>query len=419
MKTFHLCLLFALCAFGALAAFSQVPCNVSLLSAVDAPTFIWSTGGNASWCGQTADSHDGQDAARSGIITHNQETHLTTRIIGPGNLSFWWRASSESGFDILRLSVDGSEIDRISGETGWRFRALPLTSGSHLVEWRYIKDSTESRGADAGWVDEVSLACSYEVSPNFVSFPPTGGNRTLNVSAPPGCHWTAEVIFADNWVELVGEAGNGNGVVTVSVGETDSCFSRQATVQIRGDTGGSTSMSLRQDGKLAQYTISPPSAFFTAGGGNPTGRGHSSQPETGSAVLTAEAPCAWTAESQAPWITLTSPSSGSGSASMTYRITGNPICEERVGILVIAGRTFTVTQDARTQPGAIYIDCTRPANGADGSPDRPFPLIVPAVEAACDGDTLRLLPCNYPETFSLTKPLRLEAPGGTVNIGRP
>ena len=55
--------------------------------------------------------------------------------------------------------------------------------------------------------------------------------------------------------------------------------------------------------------------------------------------------CAWTAVSQADWITVTAGAAGSGNGTVSLTVAANT-GPQRVGIVLIAGLTFTVTQAA-------------------------------------------------------------------------
>ncbi|MBI2947476.1 MAG: immunoglobulin domain-containing protein, partial [Verrucomicrobia bacterium] len=117
----------------------------------------WSTGGNADWVSQTAVTHDTVDAAASGGISHSQSSWMETSVYGPGAFSFWWKVSSESSYDYLRLIVDGRERESISGDVNWTQRTLNLDAGRHTVRWAYTKDHSVVSGADKGYVDQVEF----------------------------------------------------------------------------------------------------------------------------------------------------------------------------------------------------------------------------------------------------------------------
>ncbi|MBK8039227.1 MAG: hypothetical protein IPK22_19150 [Verrucomicrobiaceae bacterium] len=130
--------------------------GLGLPAALDTLGRTYTLGGNGNWSGQTSTTHDTVDAAQSGAIGHNQETWFETSVTGPGDLSFWWKVSSESGFDYLEFYIDGVlQSGRISGTQDWLQKNHTLAAGSHTLRWRYMKDGSAVSGSDAGWVDEV------------------------------------------------------------------------------------------------------------------------------------------------------------------------------------------------------------------------------------------------------------------------
>ncbi|MEW6070925.1 MAG: hypothetical protein AB1485_09930, partial [Candidatus Thermoplasmatota archaeon] len=108
--------------------------------------------------GQTSTYYYGGDAAQSGAITHNQNTYIQTTVKSTkgGTLTFYWKVSSESGYDFLRFYIDGTEQSgKISGTTSWAQKSFNIASGSHTLKWAYTKDGSVSSGSDCGWVDKV------------------------------------------------------------------------------------------------------------------------------------------------------------------------------------------------------------------------------------------------------------------------
>ena len=145
------------------AAFAQVglcpayvpPAPVALDIALDNSQLTWITSGDGSWFGQTITAHDGEDAAKSGDISHDQESVLQTTLVGPGTLGFHWKVSSETGYDFLRFYIDGSQQASRSGNVDWEAQSYDIPSGSHTVQWKYTKDGSVDRSQDAGWVDRI------------------------------------------------------------------------------------------------------------------------------------------------------------------------------------------------------------------------------------------------------------------------
>jgi len=133
---------------------SQPPSGNSLSDAMET-SFSFTTGGDADWFSQTTMFYNDSDAAQSGIISHNQESWMQTTVSGAGNISFFWKVSSENGYDLLEFYVDGSLQNSISGSGDWQQINHKISPSSHNLKWRYAKDWSVSEGDDAGWVDEL------------------------------------------------------------------------------------------------------------------------------------------------------------------------------------------------------------------------------------------------------------------------
>ena len=117
----------------------------------------FTTGGSADWFAQTTTSYYDGDAARSPDISHSQDSWMQTTVSGAGTVKFYWKVSSEEDFDFLEFYIDGSLQQKISGlEDDWERQTYMIsTSGSHTLEWRYVKDGSGDSGSDCGWVDKV------------------------------------------------------------------------------------------------------------------------------------------------------------------------------------------------------------------------------------------------------------------------
>ena len=140
----------------------------TLPTALDNTSVSFTTGGSASWFPQTDTSHDGVDAARSGLISDNQSSWMKATVSGSGTFSFWWRVSSEGNYDFLTLYVDGYRSRRISGSTSWAQVTLALTgSGTHTVQWTYSKDYSYSYNSDCGWVDQGTWGSGATLAPVY------------------------------------------------------------------------------------------------------------------------------------------------------------------------------------------------------------------------------------------------------------
>jgi hypothetical protein len=132
--------------------------NGALLGeATDATHLQWSTSPEAPWSRVISSSHDGEDAARSPDTSDDTVTWIETQVVGPGTISFWWRASTEPTYDQLTFYDNSRPLRYIDGETEWRFEIIPVTAGAHTLRWTYEKDDVTSAGSDHVWLDQVAF----------------------------------------------------------------------------------------------------------------------------------------------------------------------------------------------------------------------------------------------------------------------
>lgn len=125
----------------------------------DFAAFPWSFSGNAPWIIDTAEAHHGTFSARGGSITHNQSTtlHISFDVAQEGDLSFFYKVSSEANYDYLEFWVNGTRLDRWAGEVPWTEYVHTLVPGSYDIEWTYRKDGSVSNGSDTGWIDLITF----------------------------------------------------------------------------------------------------------------------------------------------------------------------------------------------------------------------------------------------------------------------
>ena len=130
------------------------------------------TEGTNIWQLETGTTHDGVDSARSPSIKNNQTGYFETEVTAPAGgetVTFWWKVSSEEGFDFLRFLADGALVEEISGEEDWTLVSYSIPAGeTETLRWEYVKDASVSEGGDAGYIDELIFA-SEDLLPVFTS----------------------------------------------------------------------------------------------------------------------------------------------------------------------------------------------------------------------------------------------------------
>ena len=88
-----------------------------------------------------------------------------------GEVSFWYKVSSEANYDYLEFYVDGSLRAEWAGEVGWAEHTTTVTGGNHTFRWNYDKDWSVSDGQDCGWIDDVTFPGGASPTPLCVPAP--------------------------------------------------------------------------------------------------------------------------------------------------------------------------------------------------------------------------------------------------------
>jgi len=122
----------------------------------DFTSYAWNMTGNQPWQINTS-PQEGTYCAKSGSISHNQSSSMSVTLNGleAGQISFYYKVSSESGYDYLRFYIDGQEKGEWSGTQGWTEVSYATTAGDHTFRWTYSKDINTTDGSDCGWVDYI------------------------------------------------------------------------------------------------------------------------------------------------------------------------------------------------------------------------------------------------------------------------
>jgi glucuronoarabinoxylan endo-1,4-beta-xylanase len=124
----------------------------------DFSSFNWKFSGDASWFITSSQSNSGPYSARAGGIEDDESSTLMLELdCVAGNISFFRKVSSESGFDCLKFYIDGTERGIWSGRIDWDEVTFPVTAGRRTFEWTYSKDSSVSDGDDTAWIDDITF----------------------------------------------------------------------------------------------------------------------------------------------------------------------------------------------------------------------------------------------------------------------
>jgi hypothetical protein len=220
-----------------------------------------------------------------------------------------WSASSQSAW-----------ISIVSGAGG---------SGAGQVSFDVLANSGPARNgtltiAGQAFTVRQSSGCALTIQPQSQSFGPEEASGTIDVGGGTGCAWTAD--SSQGWVRVTsGASGSGSGTVRFTVERNDGA-ARSASILVAGHV-----FAVQQGAAACSYSLDSSGSTFGPEGG------------TSSIRLTTGPACQWTAMPSEPWVELTSPASGTGAATVGFKVGANKEAA-RSATLTIAGVVHTISQ---------------------------------------------------------------------------
>jgi hypothetical protein len=190
-------------------------------------------------------------------------------------------------------------------------------------------------------VTQPGLSCTYTLSQTSYTCASSNANTyntIVNVTAPTGCSWVANVASGSSWLST-SSSGNGNGSISITVQANTSATSRTGTIDVNGQT-----FTVIQPGISCTYTLSQTSYSCP---------NSSTNTYSGIVNVAAASGCSWTASVTAGSSWLSTTSSGNGNGSINVTVQSNTTATSRTGTIDVNGQTLTVTQPG-TGGGCTY-----------------------------------------------------------------
>jgi hypothetical protein len=224
--------------------------------------------------------------------------------------------------------------------------ASPSDAATVSGEGAYTAGASVQIGAtaNAGWTF-TAWSDGNSQNPRMVSVPAGGTNYIANFVSQSTNSSMATITVLANPTDGGTVTGGGTFAVgssqsisaTANSGWTFTSWSDSGneTHNVTVPSGGATYTATFTAAAACTYTLNAASITLAAKGGSKT-----------VSVKVKGTGCDWTAESNDPFITITSGSSGSGNGKVVYSVPGNTNTTALMGTMTIAGETFTVNQAA-------------------------------------------------------------------------
>ena len=228
-----------------------------------------------------------------------------------------WTVLNPNGW----ISILSSANNSGSGPVTYSVSANPSALG---------RTGTVTMAGQAFTVRQAGIVCAYTVTPaSHRTEPPlSSGNVTglVSVASSGGCTWS--VVNTNPWIAIKsGGEGTNNGLVRFTVAQNPNPSTRSGYLVIAG-----VPFEVLQFGSPCTYTLTS------------SGRLFGSLSDTGSVSVGTVVECSWTVNNTNSWISITSPTNGSGPAAISYAVQFNPGFMNRIGTFTIGDQTYTVEQ---------------------------------------------------------------------------
>jgi hypothetical protein len=269
----------------------------------------------SSACGSSSETVTGPSQIRCGVEAR-ADTLAFTQDGGSGTLRITtarechWSAQSDAAWLTLTPPMEGQ------GDATIAFRVVANADPVARTGAISVADQRVQ-------VSQAARPCAFELSPPVLAVDAGGGERTVQIGASSAqCRWTAASDVP--WISITSaREGIGGGPIAFRV---DALVgpARAGNLTIAGQV-----LRVEQAADCG-VTVGTAALSFTAAGGR------------GEIPVAAPPGCGWTAQSQAPWISIVGNAAGSGPGTVVVQVERGD--SPRTGTVTVAGRVVTITQ---------------------------------------------------------------------------
>lgn len=272
---------------------------------------------------------------RTGYLTIGGESFRVTQAamscnyrLSPTNRTHGYSGSANS----VTLTVSNGCGWNVVNTNGWITITTPTTgSGSATISYAVAQNSNPASrsgvvliGGQPFTVSQNAANCDISVSPLGRMHGPGLASNAVTVTDNAGCGWS--VLNTNGWLSFLTMSGSGNLAVGYTVAGNTTAVERAGIVIIGGEN-----FSITQQAANCSISLSPVS------------RAHGPGTASNAVVITDAAACGWSVVNTNGWINFLA-AAGSGNTTLGYTVAANSTLNERTGVVLINGQSFTLTQ---------------------------------------------------------------------------
>lgn len=360
---------------GMAASMSVSPSNQNVAASSGNATFsvtanvAWTAQSNAGWCTVTPSGTGNGSLTASYTANTGTSVRTATITVTATGVSNQTVTVTQSGTTlVMTVSPSNQNVPASSGNTTFSVNSNVSWTALSNADWCIVTPSGNGNSTiTCNYTENLSIVpriatltiSADGVDDQVVTVTQAGAAATLsvsplqqNVSAASGSvgfsvlsntNWTAQ---SDAGWCTVTPSGSGNGTLSASYTENTGTASRTATITVSGTGTGDQTVTVMQIGSDPAMAVSPVNQNVSA--------------VAGSTQFAITSNTNWTAESDAPWCTVTP--SGSGSGVLLADFTENINPDPRIASIVLSVSGLDDQTVTVTQAGSVVTLAVSPEN---------------------------------------------------------
>ena len=216
-------------------------------------------------------------------------------------------------------------------------------------------------------VNAPSARCAVTATAQPAAVGAPGGSGSIIVRTDRECAWEAR--SESDWLALSDSSGRGDGSMQYTAAGNPVVSERRGAVVING-----LRVEIGQAAAACAFNLDRSQQSVPAAGGRVD------------VTVSAQAGCAWTARSDAPWIVIASGAAGQGPGALAISVSANATAQTRSSVVTIAGQPFLIEQAGAVVGGPV----PPPPPGNPGEPGCVLTVSPQTASVGAEGGTIEV-----------------------------
>jgi hypothetical protein len=242
-----------------------------------------------------------------------------------------------------------------------------MDTWKHLLQVTTLAALASACGTSSSTsVNAPSARCAVTATAQPAAVGAPGGSGSIIVRTDRECAWEAR--SESDWLAISDSSGRGDGSMQYTAAGNPVVSERRGAVVING-----LRVEIGQAAAACAFNLDRSQQSVPAGGGRVD------------ITVSAQAGCAWTARSDAPWVVIASGAAGQGPGAVSLSVSANATAQTRSSVVTIAGQPFLIEQ-----AGVVVGGPVPPPPGNPGEPGCVLTVSPQTSSVGAEGGTIEV-----------------------------